>query len=147
MFFGQFDHNIDDKGRLTIPARYRDLLENGAYITLGFDDNLMVMRSEEFNKLYHKVEEMSITNPKARLLARMLFGSAAMLEFDKNGRILIPQFLRNTVKLESAVKLVGIGPYFEIWTPDFWNKKHAMIEDGETRAKMFEDLDLTLKNA
>jgi MraZ protein len=76
-----------------------------------------------------------------------LFGSAAMLEFDKNGRILIPQFLRNTVKLESAVKLVGIGPYFEIWTPDFWNKKHAMIEDGETRAKMFEDLDLTLKNA
>ena len=146
MFFGQFDHNLDEKGRLTIPAQYRDLLENGAYITLGFEDNLMVMRSEEFNKLYHKIQGMSMTNPKARLLARMLFGSAAMVEFDKNGRILIPQFLRNAVKLDISVKLVGIGPYFEIWTLDLWNLKHEMIEDGETRAKMFEDLDLTLKN-
>lgn len=147
MFFGQFDHNIDDKGRLTIPARYRDLLENGAYITLGFDDNLMVMRSEEFNKLYHNIEEMSLTNSKARDLARMLFGSADMLEFDKNGRVLIPQFLRIEAKLESSVKLVGIGPYFEIWTPESWSKKQGMIVDGESRAKMFEELDLTLKNA
>jgi MraZ protein len=146
MFFGQFDHSLDDKGRLTIPARYRDLLENGAYITLGFDDNLMVMRSEEFNKLYHKFEELSLTNINARDLARMLFGSAAMLEFDRNGRILIPQFLRSAIKIENAVKLVGIGLYFEIWTPEFWIKKQNVIEDGKSRAKMFEDLDLTLKN-
>jgi MraZ protein len=131
MFFGQFDHNIDDKGRLTIPARYRDLLENGAYITLGFDDNLMVMRSEEFNKLYHKVEEMSLTNSKARDLARMLFGSADMLEFDKNSRVLIPQFLRIEAKLESAVKLVGIRDLilkFGLLSPGA--RSRGMIVDG-----------------
>lgn len=143
MFFGQFDHNIDEKGRFTIPARYRSLLDSGAYITLGFDDNLMVMRSEEFEKLYHKIEEMSITNRKARQLARMLFGSAAMLEIDKSGRILIPQFLRDAAKLDSTVKVVGIGPYFEIWAPDFWSKKQEAIVDGETRAELFEDLELT----
>jgi len=77
----------------------------------------------------------------------MLFGSADMLEFDKNGRVLIPQFLRIEAKLESSVKLVGIGPYFEIWTPESWSKKQGMIVDGESRAKMFEELDLTLKNA
>ena len=144
MFFGQFDHNIDDKGRLTIPARYRDLLESGAYITLGFDKNLLVLRNEEYDKLYHKVAGMSITNRRARDLARSLFGNAVKLEIDNAGRILIPQFLRSEVGLTSAVKLVGIGPYFEIWAPETWQENNRMIEDAETRATMFEGLDLTL---
>lgn len=146
MFFGEYDHSLDDKGRLTIPARYRDQLENGAYITLGFDDNLMVMRSEDFDKLYHKVEGMSITNINARKLSRSVFGRAVLLEFDRSGRVLLPQFLRNLVKIDSAVKLVGIGQYFEIWSPEIWSKTQGDIEDGEERARMFEEFDLTLKN-
>jgi len=146
MFFGQYDHSIDEKGRLTIPARYRDLLEGGAYITLGFDNNLMVMRSNEFDQLYHNLEELSLTNTKGRMLSRMLFGSAAMLDIDKAGRILIPQFLRDAIKLDSTVKVVGIGHYFELWAPESWGDKNKLIEDGDKRAEMFEDLNLTLKN-
>lgn len=146
MFFGQFDHSIDEKGRLTIPARYRVLLEGGAYITLGFDNNLMVMHSNEFDQLHHSLEEVSLTNNRGRMLSRMLFGSAAMLEMDKAGRILIPQFLRDAVMLNSAVKLVGIGHYFEIWAPELWSKKNELIEDGDKRAEMFEDLNLTFRN-
>lgn len=143
MFFGQYDHSIDDKGRLTIPALYRDLLEKGAYITRGFDENLMVIRIEDFESLYHKIKSMNITDPRARNLARMLFGSAASLELDKAGRILIPQFLREAAKLNSAVKLIGLGTYFEIWSPENWSSKENIINDGEERANQFRDLDLT----
>lgn len=143
MFFGQFDHSIDEKGRLTVPARYRELLDGGAYITLGFEDNLMVMRSEEFEKLQQKIKLMSITNTKARQLARLIFGNAAMLEIDNNGRILIPQFLREVSKLNSSVKVVGIGTHFELWNPDFWNKKQEIILDGSIREGLFEDLELS----
>jgi len=143
MFFGQFDHSIDEKGRLTVPARYRELLDGGAYITLGFENNLMVMRSEEFEKLQEKIKLMSITNTKSRQLARLIFGNAAMLDIDNNGRILIPQFLRDLSKLDSSVKIVGIGTHFELWNPDFWNKKQEIILDGAIREGLFEDLELS----
>lgn len=141
MFFGQFDHSIDDKGRLTIPARYRSLLAEGAYIMLGFDDNLMVMRSDDFEKLYHRFKEMSLANPTTRLMGRVIFGSADMLEMDKNGRILIPQFLREAVQIDGSVKVIGMGGLFEIWAPDLWDKKQELIKDGESRAALFADLD------
>lgn len=143
MFFGQYDHNIDEKGRFTIPARYRVPLENGAYITLGFDDNLMVLRADQFEKLSHNIQEKNITHPKTRELARFLFGNADLLEIDKNGRILIPQFLRNAAKMDSAVKVVGLGIYFEIWSLEIWNKKQERLVDGEVRADLFADMDFT----
>jgi MraZ protein len=143
MFFGQFDHNLDDKGRLTIPSQYRDLLVNSAYITQGFDDNLMVIQADEFDSLYHKMKSMSITDSHARDLARMLFGNAVMLEMDKAGRVLIPQFLREAAHLNSAVKLVGLGPYFEIWAIENWSTKAEILNDGAERADRFKDLNLT----
>jgi len=143
MFFGQYDHTIDDKGRLTIPAQYRDLLANGAYITRGLDENLMVIRSEEFTSLYHKIKAMNINDEHARDLARMIFGSASMLELDKAGRVLLPQFLREAAQLDTTVKLVGLGPYFEIWSPENWSVKENLINDARCRADQFKDLNLT----
>lgn len=143
MFFGQYEHSIDEKGRITIPAQYRDLLDTGAYITRGFDENLMVMRTEEFDSLYHKVRELSITNPNARNLARLMFANAALLEIDKSGRILIPHFLRAAANLDGVITLAGIGPYFEIWSPENWKKKQVVFDDGEERARQFESLDIT----
>ena len=143
MFFGQFKHSVDEKGRITIPAQYRELLDTGAYITRGFDENLIVMRAEEFDSLYHKVRDLSITNQKARDLARLIFANAAMLELDKSGRILIPQFLRDAVNIDGVIKLVGIGPYFEIWSPENWEKKQVVFDDGEERARQFESLNIT----
>ena len=143
MFFGQFDHNLDDKGRLTIPSQYRDLLEVRAYITQGFDDNLMVIQGEEFDSLYHKIKLMNVADSHARDLSRMLFGNAVKLEMDKAGRVLIPPFLREAANLTTSVKLVGMGPYFEIWSMENWGAKAAIMNDGAERADRFKDLDLT----
>ena len=146
MFFGQYEHNIDGKGRLTIPAPYRDLLEGGAYITIGFDENLIVMPSSKFNQLLSNLEHLSLTNTQVRKLSRMLFGNAAMLEIDKVGRILIPQFLRDAIHLNSQVKVVGNGHYFELWAPERWFEEKKIIEDEAVRANMFKDIILSLNN-
>lgn len=143
MFFGQFDHSIDEKGRVTIPARYREQLEDGACLTLGFDKNLLVMRKDDSEKLYLKVKGMSITDEKTRELSRSIFSNLDMVEFDKAGRILIPQIFREKLGLTTSVKLVGLGSYFEIWQPEDWEKASAKFADAETRATMFEGLDLT----
>ena len=143
MFFGQHDHNLDDKGRFTIPSRYRDLLGERAYIVKGFDKNLMVMRTEDYDQLYHKSRKLSITNEQGRELARTIFGYADLQEIDKNGRILIPQFLRTAVNLGTSVKVIGVGAYFEIWPADQWQSEQKKYADGDARAKVFEDLELT----
>jgi len=143
MFFGQYDHNIDEKGRFTIPSRYRELLEGGAFITLGFEDNLIVIRKEDFNILYQTARELSITNKTGRKLSRSLFGNAEYVEIDKNGRVLIPQFLREKLHLGTSVKVIGVGSYFEIWPMELWESNQKEFSDGESRAQLFEDLELS----
>ena len=143
MFFGQFDHSIDEKGRLTIPSRYRSLLEDGAYIMLGFDDNLMVMQPADFEKLSTKFREQNFANSNTRQLGRVVFGSADKLDLDKSGRILIPQFLREAVGIGNSVKLIGMGAIFEIWAPEFWSNKQELIKDGSSRAELFSDMEFS----
>ena len=142
MFVGQFDHNIDDKGRLTIPATYRDSLSNGVYISLGLEQNLIIWSSEAFSKLYHRLEEMRYTDKTGRNFGRFVFANAVSLELDKAGRILIPQFLREKVGLDGLVKLTGSGNYIEVWKPENFEKNQAEFMDGEKRAEYFQDLDI-----
>lgn len=143
MFLGQYRHNIDEKGRLTIPARFRELLTDGAYITQGFEQNLMVLTAPAFEAVTHKVNRTSLTDPDARDLKRLLFSTADRVEPDKNGRILVPQFLRDLVGLDSEAVLVGVGDYFEIWLPDRWDAKMAMLKDPQANAQRFVALDLS----
>lgn len=142
MFLGQHDHTIDEKGRLIVPARFREQLENGAYITRGFDQNLIVLTSSKFEQIYQRVNEMSITDLSARQLRRLMFANADLLQFDKTGRILIPQFLRESVKLDSNVVVVGVGEYFEVWSAEEWAKQSGLLNDGETNAQRFSALNL-----
>jgi len=142
-FLGQFDHNMDEKGRLTIPAQYRVLLADGAYITRGFERNLIVIPAKNFNSLYEKIKSYNITDQDTRDLERMFFGSAALLEMDKAGRILLPTFLRDAIRANGAVKLVGLGTYFEIWSADDWLGKEALINDDKYRATQFKGLNLS----
>ena len=94
MFLGQFQHNLDDKGRLMIPARYRDLLAAGAYITQGFDKCLMVMTDAYFKEVYSLINAMNMADPTARMLRRLILSNAYPVEVDKVGRVLVPQNLR-----------------------------------------------------
>ena len=144
MFLGHYEHTIDDKGRLTIPARFRDLLvAEGAYITAGFDGNLIVLTKDHFERLSERVREISITNPNARSLSRLFFANAGLIEFDKLGRVLIPPFLRQNASLASDAIVVGVGNYVEIWSPAAWLKQTEMLNDPDVTAQRFAALDLS----
>lgn len=144
MFLGQYHHTIDNKGRLTIPARFRELLAaEGAYITLGFDQNLMVLTVPSFDQIYQRINHTSMTDPTARLLKRLIFSGADQVGVDKTGRILIPQFLREAAELDSEAVVVGVGDYFEIWSPELWAGQMAQIEDAEANAQRFMALDIS----
>ncbi len=85
MFLGHFQHNLDDKGRLMIPARFRELLDGGAFITQGFDKCLMVMNETYFTQVYERIEGMNLADPTARLLRRLILSNAYPVEVDKVG--------------------------------------------------------------
>ena len=143
MFLGQYRHNIDEKGRLTIPARFRELLADGGFVTQGFERNLMVLTTVDFENIADHVSEKSLTDPTARELKRLLFSTANPLDMDKSGRILLPQFLRELAGLDGEVVLVGVGDHFEIWPTEDWDKQINRLKDTEANAQRFSGVTLT----
>ncbi len=142
MFLNQYRHSFDDKGRLTIPAKFRVLPEEGAYVIQGLDRNLMVLPPEVFQVIYDRLMALSLTDPGARLLRRVILGNALHVAPDSAGRILLTQNLRDFAGLDSNVVFVGQGDYFEIWSPDLWQEQEKLVNDAETNAQRFATLDL-----
>ena len=144
MFLGQYRHNIDSKGRLTVPVRYREqLVAGGAYITQGFDQNLMILTKHSFEEIYQRVNQLSLTSNMARLLKRLIFSNANQVDVDKAGRILIPQYLRTGAVLDGDAVVVGVGDYIEIWSPALWKAQIDLLQDAEANSQRFEALDLS----
>jgi len=143
MFLGQFQHNLDDKGRLMIPSRFRELLAAGAFITQRFDRCLMVMTDIYFKQVYDRISAMNLADPNTRLLRRFILSNAYPVEIDKVGRILLPQNLRQGIMLEGEAIVAGQGEYFEVWTPAEWNAQMAQLQDIETNNQRFATLDLS----
>jgi MraZ protein len=142
MFLNQYHHSFDDKGRLTIPVKYRELPEEGAYVVQGLDKNLMVLPPAVFQVLYERLMQMSLTNSVARLLRQTILGNAIRVVPDASGRILLPQNLRELADLEDEVVFVGQGDRFEIWSAEHWQEQQARIMDVETNKQLFATLDL-----
>jgi MraZ protein len=147
MFLGQYRHTLDDKGRLTVPARFRELLEAGGYALQGFDRNLMVLTAPAFEAMIRQLNQMNLVDPHARELKRLLFSTADRIEPDKSGRILLPQFLRDLAGLDGDVMLVGVGDYFEIWAPPAWEAQFARLQDAEANVERFAGLQLSAEKA
>ena len=144
MFLGQFYHTLDEKGRLTVPSRFRDQLSvEGAYVMRGFDQNLMVLPSSTFETWGLRIQQMNMMDPNARMLRRLLYSSADRADIDRAGRILLPQFLRQAAVLESNVVVIGNGDFFEIWSPDSWAAQNTLLEDNEANIARFANLILT----
>jgi transcriptional regulator MraZ len=143
MFLGQFQHNLDEKGRLMIPARYRELLAAGAFITQGFDKCLMVMTDVHFKEVYDRINAMNMADPNARRLRRHILSNAYSVEIDKVGRILVPGTLRQVIGLENEAIVAGQGEYFEVWNPVDWNEQMDQLQDIETNNQRFATLDLS----
>ena len=143
MFLGQFQHNLDEKGRLMIPARYRELLAAGAFITQGFDKCLMVMTDAYFAQVYDRINSMNLADPTARLLRRLILSNAYPVEVDRVGRILVPGNLRQVIELNGEAILAGQGDYFEVWNPADWSAQMDQLQDIETNNQRFATLDLS----
>jgi MraZ protein len=145
MFLGQYQHSIDNKGRLTIPSRFREILaDEGAYILQGFDRNLIVLPEPAFERLSTRVNSTSLTDATARALRRLIFSTAERIEADRTGRILIPDFLRQAASLETEAMLIGTGNYFEIWSPRLWEQQVAHSEEDDSNGQRFALLDLSI---
>ncbi|NWF67473.1 MAG: division/cell wall cluster transcriptional repressor MraZ [Chloroflexi bacterium] len=120
MFWGEFTHQLDAKGRLIIPARYRTHLGPGAILTRGLDHNLVIYPQNAWRAVTEHLNQMPITQASGRALRRLMFSGALELELDRQGRVLIPTYLRAYAQLENAALVVGMETYLEIWQPDNW---------------------------
>ncbi len=125
---------------LTIPSRFREPFSEGAYVTQGFDRNLLIMTAKTFQEIYQQVMALNMTDPLARLLLRLILGSASALEMDRSGSIQVPQNLRNFAGLDGEAVLVGQGDYFEVWAPALWQKQEIQIQDAEANTHRFTNL-------
>jgi MraZ protein len=139
MFLGEYTHSIDGKGRLTIPARFRGLLAAGLVVTRGFDRNLMVFPLDGWKQLASRIGERPLSDEGMRAFRRRLFSGAVDLVPDRQGRILMPPYLRRFAGLNHEVVVAGMYNYLEIWNSDAWQAVRASIEQ-ESDAARWEDL-------
>ena len=126
MFRGVSSINLDEKGRLAVPSRYRselkDCCESQLVLTVGLDKCLLLYPLPEFEEIERKLVKLPALNKQAKRLQRLLIGHAAECELDGQGRFLIPEPLRRFAALEKRVALVGQGNKFEIWDEDTWHR-------------------------
>ena len=136
MFTGEYRHSIDAKNRLAIPASLRDVINEevegkGFFITRGLDTCLFMYTPKEWQGVVSKIEQLSFTNKKARQFQRLFFSKAQRInETDPQGRILIPQYLKEIANIEKNVVIVGISNRIEIWDEKNWNDFESEY-DGE----------------
>ena len=139
MLIGEYQHNIDAKGRVAVPTKFRDDLSLRFYITKGLDGCLFVLQQSEWEKLEEKIRQMPIS--KARTIQRFFFSGAAEVQPDKQGRILIPQPLREHASLNKEVTFIGTGNRVEIWDSAKWTSFNSSItEDSIEEAMDFLEL-------
>ena len=122
MFIGEYQHSIDPKGRLAVPAKFRQALSKGAVVTKGLDDCLFLFSKTEWQKLADKLAALPIAKANARAFARLMLAGAMEAEIDKQGRMLIPDYLRKYASMKKKVVITGLYNRLEIWDEIKWNK-------------------------
>lgn len=120
MFIGEYSHTIDQKGRIAIPVKMRAKLSDGAVVTRGLDTCLFVYPKNEWEKLAEKLSSLPLTDVKARAFARLMLAGAMDVEFDKQGRILLPGYLRQFAFLKTKAVVAGLYTRLEIWDEEKW---------------------------
>jgi MraZ protein len=141
MFLGRYAHSLDAKGRIAVPARFREALAGGVVLTRGIDRCLALYPMAAWLPLAEKVSALPITDPDARNFRRMVFAEAVNLDLDGQGRILVPPELRRYAGLERDAIVVGVHTSVEIWSPDRWDAVDALMDhDGAAIAQRLASL-------
>lgn len=138
MFMGEYFHAIDQKGRLIMPAKIRSGLGERFIITKGLDACLFVYPEHEWKVLEEKLKKLPFTNKNARSFSRFFFSGATEVEFDRQGRILIPNNLRGHAALEKDVVIIGVSTRLEIWDREKW--EHYNQESNEEYEELAEKM-------
>ena len=126
MFIGEYSHVLDAKGRMFMPAKFRDELGEKFIVTIGLDRCLFVFPTETFQIYKEKLDAISLANRDARNFTRFFFAGAGDCELDKQGIIMLPQKLRTYARLEKDVTVVGVSGRIELWNTEDWEKEHSI---------------------
>lgn len=141
MFLGRFENRLDDKGRLSMPAKFRPRLAEGFVITRGFEQCLTIFPMPEWQTLADNLARFPVTDQKARSLRRVLFAQATDTELDRQGRMLIPEYLREAAGLGADVIVAGMDGYIEIWDVERWREmERSNAENANDIAQSLADL-------
>ncbi len=138
MFIGEYSHNLDDKGRLAIPVKFRDQLKKGAVVTRGLDNCLFLYTKTEWQKLAAKLAALPISQANSRAFSRLMLAGAMDIDVDKQGRVILPEYLRKFASLKKELVLTGLYNRIEIWDVKNWElyKGQTEAQSGDIAERM-----------
>jgi len=128
MFFGKFGHTIDEKGRLTLPSKYRSILDKGVVITRGFERCLYIFPMEEWQRLEPKFDQFLLTDADSRRFIELMFSESSDCTPDKQGRVLLPVDLREYAGLDGDVVITGSFKHLEVWNSNTYRALKVTME-------------------
>ena len=128
MFIGEYNHNLDNKGRLAVPVKFRDDLKKGAVVTKGLDGCLFLYTMSEWKILADKLSKLPISQSNTRAFARLMLAGAMDVQIDKQGRIVLPDYLRKYATLKKKVIVNGLYNRLEVWDENNWEKYKKTTE-------------------
>ena len=130
MLLGEFKHNLDIKGRMAVPSKFRSKLSNGAIITRGLDNCLFIFANSEWEELAKKLVALPLAQANSRAFTRLMLAGAMDVEIDTQGRILIPDYLRKYAGLDKKVVVAGLYNRIEVWDGDTWERYKQRTESS-----------------
>ena len=141
MFFGEFEHAVDDKGRVAIPSKFRPKLAEGLVITRGLDGCLFVYPMQDWERLAERIAALPTTQAGVRQFQRLIFSGAADCQLDAQGRIVLPGGLREYAGIERDAVVIGVHTRLEVWARTRWADQRARVEqEGDLIAEQLSSL-------
>jgi MraZ protein len=138
LFFGEYHHSLDEKGRIILPAKFREALADGLFVTKSFDNCLWVYTKKDWFEMVDKVNSLPTTRSSVRSFQRFFVGSAVEGEVSRQGRISIPQNLREFAGLDKDIVVVGVANKLEIWAKERYEENIAGVEHAEIAEEIAE---------
>lgn len=129
MFLGEYEHSLDQKGRIAIPSRFRNAFVEGIVLARGYDRCIIAYPLAEWKKLADKLSSLSVTRGINRRINRSTFSSAFAQELDGQGRVLLPPSLRDYAQIKDGVIIAGVHNYLEIWGKELWGQEREIMEE------------------
>jgi MraZ protein len=143
MLFGHYTLLIDEDHCYQIPATFQEYFQSRAIVTQGFENNLILHTDESFDIIVRRIKTLNITDPLARLLMRMILGTASEVMIDENGRFSIPESLQSFAGQEKEMIMVGQGDFWELWSPSNWQEQVKLFQDANLNREQFAALNIS----